>query len=129
MAEATNPYRVLGLNVGATPREIARAYRSEVRRYHPDTMSAAASSSGFRMTAEKSLAQVMEAYETLSRPSAGTKSERAGDTPPPHQAPSVQTPFDRSQSHHVTVRRHEPRLFDQDTPPIQISPLRWEPFS
>lgn len=129
MAEATNPYRVLGLNMGATPREIARAYRSEVRRYHPDTMSAAASSSGFRMTAEKSLAQVMEAYETLSRPSAGTKSERAGDTPSPHQAPSVQTPFDRSQSHHVTVRRHEPRLLAQDTPPIQISPLRWEPFS
>lgn len=129
MVEATNPYCVLGLNVGATPHDIARAYRSEVRRYHPDTMCAVASSPGFRMTAEKSLAQVMEAYETLSHPSAGTKSERAGDTPSPHQAPSVQTPFDRSQSHNVTVRRHEPRLLAQDSPPIQVSPLRWEPSS
>ncbi|WP_425571789.1 J domain-containing protein [Paeniglutamicibacter antarcticus] len=122
---------MLGLNVGATRREIARAYRSGVRRYHPDTMSAEAFSPASRKSADRALARVMEAYEALLRPSTGAENERPGKTtsPPPQQSPSDHPPGDRLQSHHMPVRYHAPRLLAQDTPPIQVSPLWWKPAS
>lgn len=127
MDEPADPYLVLGLNDGATPREISRAYRSGVRRYHPDTLCPGASSPASRESTDKALARVMEAYQALSRPSVGAERGRAGGSPSPQQWPADQPSGDRSQSHHVTVRQHTPRLVVHDTPPIQISPLRWEP--
>ena len=129
MREPADPYLVLGLTVGATPREIARAYRSGVRRYHPDTLSPGASSPASRESTDKALARVMEAYEALSRPSTSLQGDRAGQSPSPQQSPADQPPGNRSQSRHVTVHHHAPRRSVHDTPPIQISPLRWEPSS
>ena len=37
MTPATDPYRTLGLNPGATPAEIKRAYRRLAKAYHPDS--------------------------------------------------------------------------------------------
>ena len=37
MTPATDPYRILGLDPGATPAEIKRAYRRLVKAYHPDS--------------------------------------------------------------------------------------------
>lgn len=131
MGEPIDPYVVLGLRVGATQGEIARAYRSRVRRYHPDTRSSEASSAGSRTIADNALAQVMDAYETLMQPAVGPHSELAGDkpSPPPQKSQSDQAPFDRSQSREVPVHHHPPRLLPQGTIPIKISPLRWEPSS
>jgi molecular chaperone DnaJ len=54
-------YVLLGLERGATVRDIQRAYRRLARRYHPDI------NPGDR-TAEALFRQIVEAYETLSDP-------------------------------------------------------------
>jgi curved DNA-binding protein CbpA len=54
-----NPYVVLGIPVDADDRSIRNAFRSLVRRYHPDA--------GEGSSAEK-FRTLVEAYETLSDP-------------------------------------------------------------
>ena len=51
-----DPYAVLGVRAGATPDEIARAYREQAKRHHPDRVGAAGQA---RMT------KINEAYEAL----------------------------------------------------------------
>jgi curved DNA-binding protein CbpA len=56
---ATNCYIVLGIDEGADSDAIRRAFRIQVRRYHPDA-GAGSSAAQFR--------RVVEAYETLNDP-------------------------------------------------------------
>src|SRR6266545_1551284 len=73
-------YSLLGLQPGATPAEIKRAYRRLSRRYHPDI------NPGDR-TAESLYKRISEAYETLLDPdrrrsydSSGGQAAEQGDT-------------------------------------------------
>ncbi len=60
-AEDFDPYRVLGVPVGATEREIKRRYRHLVRRFHPDV-------SGSAAEAHERFVRIAQAYQILSDP-------------------------------------------------------------
>lgn len=60
--ERQNHYAVLGLSPGATQSEIARAYREQSKRYHPDR------NPGFQELATERLQALNEAYEVLNDP-------------------------------------------------------------
>ncbi|HEY2887975.1 MAG TPA: DnaJ domain-containing protein, partial [Candidatus Limnocylindrales bacterium] len=85
MAPGNDPYRALGLEPGATPAEIKRAYRRLAKAYHPD-------SAGER--ALPRFLAIQAAYERLSdgqpgatgpagRDQAGRRGSRPAPTPPP----------------------------------------------
>lgn len=57
-----NPYEVLGISEGASEEEIKKAYREQVKKYHPDQYQDNPLSS----LAEDKLREVNEAYEYLS---------------------------------------------------------------
>ncbi|KAB1264531.1 DnaJ-like protein subfamily B member 8 [Camelus dromedarius] len=83
-----NHYEVLGLQAGASPEDIRKAYRRLALRWHPDK------NPGNKEEAERRFKQVSEAYEVLSdcrRRSAydraGRDSRRAGGASSPHGGP------------------------------------------
>lgn len=57
-----NPYEVLGINEGASDDEIKRAYREQVKKYHPDQYQ----DNPLSKLAEDKLREVNEAYEYLT---------------------------------------------------------------
>lgn len=57
-----NPYEVLGINEGASEEEIKKAYREQVKKYHPDQYQ----DNPLSQLAEEKLREVNEAYEYLS---------------------------------------------------------------
>ena len=58
-----DPYKVLGVNPGATQEEIKRAYRSLAKKYHPDL------NPGNEYAAEK-MNDINAAYDILTKPGA-----------------------------------------------------------
>ncbi len=58
-----DPYKVLGVNPGATEEEIKRAYRSLAKKYHPDL------NPGNEYAAEK-MNDINVAYDILTKPGA-----------------------------------------------------------
>ena len=58
-ADVVRSYRVLGVDPSASPADVKRAFRTLVRRFHPDA------NPGSRPTAE--LSAVVEAYRKLGR--------------------------------------------------------------
>lgn len=83
---ATDPYRVLGIERGATPDEIKRAFRHLALRYHPDR-------NPNDPSAEQRFKEVTRAYELLSDPvrrfqydRLGFTGDRAGGRTPPWDA-------------------------------------------
>lgn len=58
-----DPYAVLGLGHGASPAEISRAYRSQMKRYHPDRVDDLGEELQ-RVAHEKTL-EIQRAYEEL----------------------------------------------------------------
>lgn len=65
-------YEILGINKGATDKEIKNAYRKLAKRYHPDT------NPGDR-TAEQKFKDVTEAYNVLGDPEKRKNYDRFGD--------------------------------------------------
>lgn len=57
-----NPYEVLGVKEGASEEEIKKAYREQVKKYHPDQYQA----NPLSKLAEEKLREVNEAYEYLT---------------------------------------------------------------
>ena len=58
-----NPYEVLGIKEGATTEEIKTAYRTQVKKYHPDKYQ----DNPLYELAEEKLQEVNEAYEMLTK--------------------------------------------------------------
>ncbi len=72
MKKLRNPYEVLGIKEGASQEEIKKAYREQVKKYHPDLHQ----SNPLYQLAEEKLREINEAYEYLSK-NKGT-SQRGG---------------------------------------------------
>ena len=73
-----DPYAVLGLPPTATPDEIRRAYRSQVRTHHPDTRTAPQSLA----PADEQLRRVLAAYAMLRDPERRARYDRAAKRSP-----------------------------------------------
>ncbi len=58
-------YRVLGLEPGASPEEIKKAYRNLSKKYHPDMVTSLGEE--FRRDAEEKMKEINEAYDRLIR--------------------------------------------------------------
>ena len=59
----TNPYKVLGVNEGATNEEIRAAYLSLVKKYHPDKYT----DLDMKQLANEKLKEINEAYDQLTK--------------------------------------------------------------
>ena len=68
-----NLYSILGINKGATEKEIKKAYRKKAKEFHPDK------NPGDK-TAEENFKKVSEAYEVLSDPQKKQNYDRFGTT-------------------------------------------------
>ena len=62
MVKVRNPYEVLEIKEGASEEEIKRAYREQVKKYHPDQYQ----DNPLSKLAEEKLREVNEAYEYLT---------------------------------------------------------------
>jgi len=62
VVKVNNPYEVLGIKEGATEEEIKKAYRDQVKKYHPDQYQ----DNPLSKLAEEKLREVNEAYEYLT---------------------------------------------------------------
>jgi molecular chaperone DnaJ len=76
-----NPYEVLGIKEGASEEEIKKAYREQVKKYHPDQYH----DNPLSELAEEKLKELNEAYDYLmknagNRKGAGANSGRNGST-------------------------------------------------
>jgi DnaJ-class molecular chaperone len=107
---------VLGVDRGATAREISRAYRRQMRRHHPDSAGQPVGCDADR----GALAEVQAAYAVLRD---GAARARYDAQHPPAQHPSAQPP--PAQPPPV---RSAPGWPDPDTePPVRAGPVRWRP--
>ena len=102
-------YAVLGLTRDATPTEISHAYRTLLRRYHPDTRAPGGSSQN--AAADSALQQVLTAYAVLRDP----RRRAAYDQRHPVQPRS-------------SVRTPPVYAFPAGDPPWQAGPVRWTPW-
>jgi molecular chaperone DnaJ len=67
-----NPYEVLGIKEGASEEEIKRAYREQVKKYHPDQYQ----DNPLSELAEEKLKELNEAYDYLMKNAANRKRNR-----------------------------------------------------
>ena len=70
----TNPYKVLGVNEGATNEEIRAAYLSLVKKYHPDKYT----DPDMKQLANEKLKEINEAYDQLTKNPGKTAAYGAG---------------------------------------------------
>ena len=63
MKKLRNPYEVLGIKQGASEQEIKKAYRDNVKKYHPDQYH----DNPLSTLAEEKLREINEAYENLTK--------------------------------------------------------------
>ncbi|WP_372342971.1 J domain-containing protein [Paeniglutamicibacter sp. ZC-3] len=109
-------YSVLGLDPHASPGDIARAYRSQLRHHHPDTRHPPASVEDAGRHGVL-LQRAMEAHAVLADPIRRARYDREHLVPPPIAQPSatgfprVSTPGSRSGGGEY----------------LGVSPLRWDP--
>jgi DnaJ like chaperone protein len=61
-----DPYAVLGVTRGASAEEITRAYREQMRRYHPDRV--AHLGEELRQLAHSKVLEIQRAYAEIGRP-------------------------------------------------------------
>ena len=70
-----NPYKVLGVNEGASQEEIRAAYLKLVKKYHPDKYI----DSDLKELANEKLVEVNEAYEMLTKKTSSSSSHASRD--------------------------------------------------
>ncbi len=61
---AKSPYEVLGVKPGASPDEIKKAYRVQVKKYHPDNYK----DHPLESLAKEKMQEINEAYDQLTNP-------------------------------------------------------------
>jgi len=69
VVKVKNPYEVLGVKQGASEEEIKKAYRDQVKKYHPDQYQ----DNPLSKLAEEKLKEINEAYEYVSGKGQTTK--------------------------------------------------------
>ena len=109
-ADRTDPYAVLGLTPQATQEQIQRAYRTLMRRHHPDTRPLGDPADNAASTT--TLQQVIAAYAILGDPARRARYDHR-TTAHPTSTPTRTRP----------VLRFPQSTADQ--PPIQAGPVRW----
>jgi hypothetical protein len=92
-----DPYKVLGLQRGATEEEIRSAYRARARELHPDASGDPDTAAAFR--------QATEAYDELR----GNREERSGGVPVPVRHEAAR-PHRRRTVIAEPLRRRDPRV-------------------
>ena len=113
MAAAQNPYTTLCIGPDATAADINRAYRSLLRRYHPDTFSSRATVPTDASADQRKLQQIMDAYAILSNPGQRASYDN-------HQKISLRpTPLSTKQESKYPSP-HSQLL-------LSVGPLQWEP--
>lgn len=116
LAEDADLYTVLEVRPSASQAEITRAYRSLLRRHHPDTRPPTIEASQ-RAASDATLADVIAAYAVLGDPARRAAYDRRC-TPGPSTAairPRLRT-------------APRARVADGSTdPPIVAGPVRWDP--
>jgi len=109
--EHTDFYAILGVEPSATQDEISRAYRTLLRRHHPDTRSTGDQPQSARSDA--ALQHVIAAYAVLHDPLRRAEYDRTAT----------------SRAHPTGHRRQQaPDLYGRyGLPPIVAGPVRWHP--
>ncbi|MBV6757931.1 J domain-containing protein [Rhodococcus opacus] len=133
MTTESNPYRVLGLTVEASPAQIARAYRRLLHAHHPDTRTTPPTTDP---VADEELQRILAAYALLRDPARRAAYDRAAydravadasgpapnRSPAPAQAPRASASGSGPRRVRVVVRRGTPRR--AITFSLRIGPLR-----
>lgn len=101
----TDPYAVLGVAPTATPDEITRAYRRQLRTHHPDVRT------GPHSGADDRLREILSAYALLRDSRRRAAYDNRADRVRPDSKPI-----------RVTVRRGDP---PGERPPLWAGPVRW----
>ncbi len=114
MAAVQNPYTTLCIGADAKAADISRAYRSLLRRYHPDTFPSRRTTPIDAVADQKKLQQIMDAYAILSDPIQRASYDHHHQRFSPEPAPLR------------TVR--EPRYTSPHSQLLlRVGPLQWEP--
>jgi len=108
--ERPNLYAILGVEPSATQAEISRAYRTLLRRHHPDTRTSLDEPQS--AASDTALQHVLAAYTVLHDPLLRAEYDRQL-RPPVHPPQRLQPP-----------RNH---LGESGQPPIVAGPVRWLP--
>lgn len=128
-------YDVLHVSRGASPQEIARAYRALLRRHHPDV--------GGEEAVPAELQLIMEAFSVLRDPQrrraydrqaarrgrAGSEARESGV--PARQGAAAQEPHPLEEHRKPETRRNGAqvipvRVVRRREPPLRVTPVRWE---
>jgi DnaJ domain len=116
--EPTDLYAILGLNRHATQAQISHAYRTLLRRYHPDTRTPGDPSQD--AVSDAALQQVLTAYEVLRDPGRRADYDQRYTT---QLSPTRPSP---------TIAEAEPVFVSWtgpvDEPPLRAGPVRWNPW-
>ncbi|KAF0960043.1 J domain-containing protein [Rhodococcus sp. T7] len=124
MTTESNPYRVLGLTVEASPAQIARAYRRLLHAHHPDTRTTQPATDP---VADEELQRILAAYALLRDPARRAAYDRAaaedpGPAPDRSPAQAPRPPASGPRRVRVVVRRGTPRPAIAFS--LRIGPLR-----
>jgi len=111
-----DPYDVLGLAADATEAEVTSAYRSLLRRHHPDTRDPRVDPA----TADSALKQVIAAYLLLRDPERRARYHQKSG--PPSGVPGTGLRAARPQAAGPVVR---PTRGVRPEPPLRVGPVRW----
>jgi curved DNA-binding protein CbpA len=111
--EPSDPYAILGVARDATQAQISAAYRALLRRYHPDTRTAADTSGD--ETSDAALQHVLIAYTVLRDPARRSAYDR-------RTAPRTALTSTPAHSIHLSWIRAV------DDPPLRVGPVHWTPW-
>lgn len=116
--QPTDLYSILGLNRHATQAQISHAYRTLLRRYHPDTRTPGDPSQD--AVSDAVLQQILAAYAVLRDPGRRADYDQRYTTQP---APTRPSP---------TIAEAEPVFVSWtgqlNEPPLCAGPVRWHPW-
>ena len=131
--ERIDPYAILGLARDATQAQISAAYRTLLRRYHPDTRTPA--DTGHDARADAALQHVLTAYAVLADPARRSNYDQQtsprsvarphpGTAVPPATATPVRrpTPPCRTSPLDTLPNRHQPVISASSRPPTAVRP-------